>query len=71
VTTAQLALAWLLHRGEDLVPIPGTTQLARLKENIAAADLALTLEELAAIEAAVPLCAVSGERHPAMGMLSR
>jgi aryl-alcohol dehydrogenase-like predicted oxidoreductase len=71
VTTAQLALAWLLRQGEDLVPIPGTTQLARLRENIAATDLVLTTEELAAIEEAVPPSAVVGERHPAMAMLTR
>jgi aryl-alcohol dehydrogenase-like predicted oxidoreductase len=71
VTTAQLALAWVLHQGEDLVPIPGTTQLARLEENLAASDLNLTPEELVAIETAVPLSVVVGERHPTMGMLSR
>jgi len=71
VTAAQLALAWLLQRGEDVVPIPGTTNLSRLEENIAAAALALTARELASIEAAVPRSAVAGERHPSMAMLNR
>ena len=64
-TPAQLALVWLLHQGRDLVPIPGTTRIARLEENVAAAQLSLTAEELAAIEAAVPAAAVSGARYNA------
>jgi aryl-alcohol dehydrogenase-like predicted oxidoreductase len=67
-TPAQLALAWLLHQGEHIVPIPGTTKLARLEENIAAADLRLTPDELAAIEAAVPADAVEGGRYNEQGL---
>jgi len=59
-TTAQLALAWVMHQGEDVVPIPGTRRLERLEENIAGAELALTREDLAAIEAAFPAEAVVG-----------
>jgi aryl-alcohol dehydrogenase-like predicted oxidoreductase len=60
---AQLALAWLMHQGDDVVPIPGTTKVHRLEENLAAVDLQLSDEQLAAIEAAVPEGAVEGERH--------
>ena len=54
VTPAQLALAWLLHQGKDVVPIPGTKRRARLEENAAAADIALTADELRRLDAAVP-----------------
>jgi aryl-alcohol dehydrogenase-like predicted oxidoreductase len=52
VTPSQLALAWLLHQGDDIVPIPGTTNVTRLRENIDAADIVLTPQDLAAINAA-------------------
>ncbi len=61
-TSAQIALAWLLHQGDDIVPIPGTSNLQRLEENLAAAAIRLSPEELAAIEAAIPEAAVAGER---------
>ncbi len=67
-TAAQLALAWVLHRDDGFVPIPGTTKLSRLEENIAAADIQLSVKELAAIEAAMPEAAVSGERYAAANM---
>ncbi len=60
---AQLALAWVLHRGPDIVPIPGTKRLRYLEENVAAVDLTLSRDELARIEAAVPPSAVAGERY--------
>ena len=66
-TPAQLALAWLLHRGEDIVPIPGTSNLGRLEENIAAADVALSPDDLAAIETAIPADAVVGGRYDEAG----
>src|SRR3546814_3121528 len=50
VTAGQLALAWVLHQGEDIVPIPGTRRLDRLRENAAAADIVLSGEELSEIE---------------------
>jgi aryl-alcohol dehydrogenase-like predicted oxidoreductase len=67
-TPAQLSLAWLLHQGEDIVPIPGTKRIRYLEENAAAVALKLSPEELAAIEAAVPADAVAGARYPEPGM---
>jgi aryl-alcohol dehydrogenase-like predicted oxidoreductase len=67
-TPAQLALAWLLHQGEDIAPIPGTTKISRLEENLAAADLRLSADELAEIERAVPETAVVGGRYDERGM---
>ena len=69
VTTAQLALAWLLSKGDDIVPIPGTRRTNYLMENIGAVDITLTGEEIDAIEAVVPIDAVSGERYPEAGMV--
>ena len=62
-TAGQLAIAWVLHQGDDVVPIPGTRSLARIKENIAAADIVLSAEDLAAIERAVPATEVAGGRY--------
>jgi aryl-alcohol dehydrogenase-like predicted oxidoreductase len=67
-TSAQLALAWLLHQGEDIVPIPGTKRVARLEENLAAADIRLSPEDLCAIERAIPESAVHGERYDEAGL---
>lgn len=60
---AQLALAWLLSQGEDLVPIPGTKRRKYLEENVGAVDLPLSARDRAEIEAAVPRTAVVGERY--------
>jgi aryl-alcohol dehydrogenase-like predicted oxidoreductase len=68
VTAGQLALAWLHHQGDDVVPIPGTKRRSYLEENAAAAALELTEAELAAIEQAVPAEAVAGGRYPADAM---
>ncbi|MBX9617159.1 MAG: aldo/keto reductase [Caulobacteraceae bacterium] len=65
VTAAQLALAWVLVQGEHLVPIPGTRRIRTLEENVAAADLTLTPEDLARIEAVFPKDAAVGERYAA------
>jgi len=62
-TASQLALAWVLAQGEDIVPIPGTTRSEHLDELIAAASLALSNEELASVEAVFPLAAASGDRY--------
>jgi len=67
-TPAQLALAWLLAQGEDVLPIPGTRNPARLDENVAALGVALSAEDLARIAAAVPAGAAAGTRYPAGGM---
>jgi aryl-alcohol dehydrogenase-like predicted oxidoreductase len=63
-TPAQLALAWLLRRGEDIVPIPGTKSRARLEENAAAASISLTAADLAALDAALPPGSAEGGRYP-------
>lgn len=70
-TPAQLALAWLLTRGEDVIPIPGTKRLRYLEENAAAADVTLTPGQLAALEAAVPTGAALGDRYPDMSSVER
>lgn len=64
-TPAQVALAWLLAQGEHIVPIPGTTRLERLKENIAATALDLTPEELDFLDKSSASFHVAGERYPA------
>lgn len=66
-TAAQLALAWLLSH-QHVVPIPGTRRIERLEENVAAVELALSAQERARLEAAVPLGAAAGSRYPAAGM---
>jgi aryl-alcohol dehydrogenase-like predicted oxidoreductase len=63
VTAAQLALAWVLAQGEDVVPIPGTKRVRTLEENVAAAKVALSAGEAAALAALVPPDAVAGERY--------
>ena len=63
-TPAQLAVAWVLAQGQDTIPIPGTKRRQRLLENLAAADVKLDREELAALSAAVPREAVAGQRYP-------
>lgn len=62
-TPAQLALAWVLAQGEDMIPIPGTKTLPRLLENMGAADLQLSKEELAEIEKVFPAGAAVGDRY--------
>ncbi|VWC73000.1 aldehyde oxidase [Burkholderia lata] len=64
-TRAQIALAWLLARKPWIVPIPGTTKLHRLDENVGAADVVLTADDLAAIETALQEIRIVGERYPA------
>ena len=63
VTAAQLALAWVLARGETLVPIPGTRRIRTLEENAAAVDIVLSADDLARIEAVFPKGAASGHRY--------
>jgi aryl-alcohol dehydrogenase-like predicted oxidoreductase len=64
ITAAQLALAWVLAQGEDIVAIPGTKRRTYLEPNAAAADVVLTPAHLAALEQAVPRDAAAGERYP-------
>jgi aryl-alcohol dehydrogenase-like predicted oxidoreductase len=68
VTPSQLALAWLLSRGADVVPIPGTTRRARVEENAAAAAIRLSADELARIDAIAPKGAAAGDRYPEASM---
>jgi aryl-alcohol dehydrogenase-like predicted oxidoreductase len=62
-TPAQLALAWLIRRHDDVIPIPGTSSIARLEENVAGVDVRLTAEDLDRIERAAPKGAAAGERY--------
>ncbi|MDZ7628892.1 MAG: aldo/keto reductase [Parvularculaceae bacterium] len=64
-TPGQIALAWVLAKGDDIIPIPGTKKIERLEENIGAEKIVLTADDIAAIERAVPPEAVSGDRYPA------
>ena len=68
ITPGQLALAWVLHRGEHIVPIPGTKRVSYLEENIAAADVELSDAEVEHIANTVPPAA--GERYPEAVMRS-
>jgi aryl-alcohol dehydrogenase-like predicted oxidoreductase len=70
-TPAQLALAWVLTRGEDVVPIPGTKRLRYLEENAGALDLELTAEDLARIDAVAPKGFAAGDRYPNMSTVDR
>ena len=69
VTSAQLALAWVMARGDDVVPIPGTKRRRWVEENAAACDVALTPEEADALAAAVPEAV--GDRYPDMSHIDR
>jgi aryl-alcohol dehydrogenase-like predicted oxidoreductase len=70
-TPGQLAIAWLLAQGSDVVPIPGTKRLRYLEENLAAVDVTLTDAELAAIDEAAPVGASAGERYADMASIDR
>ena len=67
-TPAQLALAWVLAQGDSIVPIPGSKHRARLEENVAAADVHLTADDLREIDALVPAGIAAGTRYPEPGM---
>jgi aryl-alcohol dehydrogenase-like predicted oxidoreductase len=68
VTAGQLALAWLLHKGSDIVPIPGTKRRRYLEENVAAADVSLSPEDMASLDEALTPDRVSGPRYGAAQM---
>lgn len=68
-TPGQLALAWVLAQGDDVVPIPGTKRVRYLEENVGAADVDLTADDLASLEQAVPRDAVVGQRYPDMSSI--
>ena len=63
ITVAQLSLAWLLHQGDDIVPIPGTKHIKYLEQNVAAVGVRLSSEELRRIDEAAPAGAFSGARY--------
>lgn len=67
-TASQLALAWVLAQGEEIIPIPGTKRVAYLEENLGAASVTLSAEELSQIDAVLPRGAARGERYPAQAM---
>lgn len=67
-TPAQLAIAWLLHQGADIFPIPGTKKIKYLEENAGSVDVSLTSEELKAIRAVINQTTISGERYTEGGM---
>ncbi len=67
-TPGQLALAWVLAQGNDIIPIPGTKQVRLLEENVKALDVVLSKDDLVAIDKAMPSGAASGERYAADGM---
>jgi aryl-alcohol dehydrogenase-like predicted oxidoreductase len=68
VKPSQVALAWVLAQGEDIVPIPGTKRVSYLEENVGAVSITLSPEDLKALDAAIPSGAVSGERYAEAGM---
>jgi aryl-alcohol dehydrogenase-like predicted oxidoreductase len=68
VTASQLALAWVLAQGEDIVPIPGTKRTKYLEENVGAADVQLSNDDLAALDALAPRGVAAGARYDAGGM---
>jgi aryl-alcohol dehydrogenase-like predicted oxidoreductase len=67
-TPAQLALAWVLAQGDDIVPIPGTKRRQYLEENVGALDVRLTPEELTELDTLLPPGAAVGARYPEPGM---
>jgi aryl-alcohol dehydrogenase-like predicted oxidoreductase len=71
VTPGQLALAWVLHCGADVVPIPGTKRRSHLEENVAAAEIELSPEDLARIEELAAPATVAGDRYPDMSTVNR
>ncbi|HYK02886.1 MAG TPA: aldo/keto reductase [Thermoanaerobaculia bacterium] len=71
VTPSQLALAWVLHRGGDIVPIPGTKHVKYLEENVRASELELSEEELRRIDEVAPKGIVAGDRYPDMSTVNR
>jgi aryl-alcohol dehydrogenase-like predicted oxidoreductase len=70
VKPSQLALAWVLSRGDDVVPIPGTKRVSYLEENFAAAEIELTADELRRLDEAFPIGATAGDRYPDMSRVN-
>jgi aryl-alcohol dehydrogenase-like predicted oxidoreductase len=70
-TPGQLALAWVLHQGDDVVPIPGTKRRRYLEENVEATEVSLSAEDLQRIDEAAPVGAAAGDRYPDMSRIER
>jgi aryl-alcohol dehydrogenase-like predicted oxidoreductase len=70
VTSAQLAIAWVLAQAGDIVPIPGSRSIDHLEENIAAADIELTSDDLARIDEVAPKGIAAGDRYPSMAAVN-
>jgi len=70
IAPSQLAIAWVLAQGDDIVPIPGTKRISYLEENAAAADVRLSAEELALLDEAFPVGATAGDRYANMGTVN-
>jgi len=70
VTPAQLAIAWVLSQGDDIVPIPGSKSIGHLEENIAAVDIKLTADDLARIDEVAPKGVAAGDRYPSMAAVN-
>jgi aryl-alcohol dehydrogenase-like predicted oxidoreductase len=68
VSNAQIALAWLLAQGDDIVPIPGVKRLMTMEDSVGAADVVLTADDLAALDAAAPVGGTAGPRYSERGM---
>jgi aryl-alcohol dehydrogenase-like predicted oxidoreductase len=71
VTPGQLALAWVLAQGDDIAPIPGTTRVGHLEENVAASEIELTDDDLRELESVFPMGAAAGERYADMSQVNR
>jgi aryl-alcohol dehydrogenase-like predicted oxidoreductase len=71
VSSAQLALAWVIHQGDDIVPIPGTKRVAHLEENLAASEIRLDDDELRRLDEVAPPGAAVGDRYPDMSQVNR
>jgi aryl-alcohol dehydrogenase-like predicted oxidoreductase len=67
---SQLALAWVLAQGDDVVPIPGTKHVSYLLENLGALDIRLSADDLARIDAAAPFGSTAGDRYPDMSSVN-
>ena len=67
-TTAQLAIAWLLSKSDNIIPIPGTKRRKYLEENASSVDIELTKSEVQVLEEVAPLTLVKGTRYPEAGM---
>ena len=70
-TPGQLALAWVMHQGQDVVPIPGTKRRSYLEQNVEAEEIELSAEDLARIDEAAPVGVAAGDRYPDMSAVNR